>query len=347
MDEKRKPLTHLHPNVGIFQYSAILSELRIYPPASQLKAIGWFLNHVATLEGALFSSAAVPATIELLFRSHVSEHSSSVAAFQPSRVADIHQHALKLFDWDVEGDFSELLNYSSGPKAYWAAEQKLLVHGFQPSLLDILGVAESFMLSELPKAVRSFDLQRGDGHETAWLTTVFYRYALRALLADRANRAHLDALTDTLASPSLVELPWAVTLGNGAWEQVSASLDRLPPPQRIALRMYFGLDGPEQTIATIATELGCSEYLARTTLVYGLATVALLLGGLNLIDPRAMELLRATLLEGRSLSSAARALHMPYPEARRLFATTGQTFRRGLRERTIAHTNPTKERRGT
>jgi DNA-directed RNA polymerase specialized sigma24 family protein len=261
----------------------------------------------------------------------------------PSSVAslgELNQRTEGVLEWDSFGEFSELLNYCIGSKSYLAAEAKLRSRGFQSSLIDLLGITENFLLSALPKAVRSFDLMRGDGHESAWLTTVFYRYALRVLLADRVNRSHLEALTDSVPAEIPTTEPWHFTVQDDIQEKIRSALAQLPLTQRTALRLYFGVDGPEKTLSEIGGTLGCSEYVARTAVVYGLALLGLMLGVQGPINQQAADLLELTLLKGMPLLDAARVLNLSYAEARRVYAAVGRTFRRGLRERTQHREEP-------
>src|SRR2546430_2420403 len=78
--------------------------------------------------------------------------------------------------------------------AYSVARTRLAAVGLRASWNDIAEISHDFALTRLPRAIKSFDPQKGAGREKAWLQTVFARYAQRALLADSDFRSHLDLL---------------------------------------------------------------------------------------------------------------------------------------------------------
>ena len=245
---------------------------------------------------------------------------SAIRAGSPfERVEGACVHCPRL---DSSGDFAELLNYRCGAKAYASATAKLRSRGLQSTLVDVLGITEHFQLSVLPKAVKTFDLIKGQGHEEAWLTTVFYRHGLRSLLADRANRSHLEAFSEY----SVIEEPVAPAWTEIDTTEIVSAVQQLPPIENAALRLYFGFDGPERTLAEIGAEIGHSEYKARSAIVRGLGRLAVQLGLQGVFDQREAAILRLTLVDGASLANAAKVLGISYAEARGFMLKWAKVF---------------------
>ncbi len=332
MDEFIERRKRLHQHIGVFGYSAEFTRLGVVTASSQIRGIGAFLTHLATA-----ADLPIVGGDQSPVSSWIGQRLSTVACNLPSvsSLEELQSGVPPFLEWDGAGDFAELLNLLSGDRAYSSAAAKLRSRGFETSLIDLLGLTEQFQLVVLRNAVRSFDLRRGEGHEDAWLTTVFYRYALRSLLADRANRSYLSALD----SRSALEIPSASDDSHWTEEQgalLLSNLPRLPPLERTALQLYFGFDGPEKTLAEIGDVLQCSEFKARSAVIRGMAALTALTdspAGLTAIE---RTLLQQTTVEGRSLAAVAKSLGLSYLEARDLYSRIGRRFGVGLRKRTVS-----------
>jgi hypothetical protein len=165
----------------------------------------------------------------------------------------------------------------------------------------------------LPRALRTFKLSRGAAKESK----VFYRYALKALLADPFQRSVLDIVIETTSGGATPEQAFESKTLYSFCNQVGEELQKLPDQARTAVRLYFGLPAPpnetperEHTLLEIAHYLKCSEYSAREAVVDGLAELAVRLRVRGPFSKQERELMYYVFLERMDLQAAADHMSM-------------------------------------
>jgi len=344
MDGVRVYRTLLHKRFGIFRYSAALEKCGISSPSEQMFAVGRFI------EEGLGNMTKFPRLSD----------ETAVANWMRDAIVSMSPHLiqsgedLKHFDllllrttrflaWNPYREFAELLNFRCGAKAYSRAMTLLRSRGFKLGISQLSNLTEQFLLNELPDAIRRFHPSRGVGHEDAWLTKVFYRFALNGVISDRINQSHLEALQALTPAELTPEELLGKKEEMNALSSLRGSLEKLPPRERRALGLYFGFLGREFTLSEIGEELNVSEYLARSCIVHGLGTLATLMDIQGPLTDEEFNLLRLTLRDGVELKAAAKQLNISEKHAREIAGQTGRKFRLGLRSRTLANARKGEE----
>lgn len=332
MNEKRVERTLFHRNIGLFRYSAELSNCGVEGPYDQVAAIGKIIeDYIGKSEDLPFS--ADEQRVEGWLRNVVRSVADWVKApdRQHERLEYVALRASSFVAWDIYTDFAELLNLLCGPRAYEITAGKLRRHGVLLSLEALTDMTTGFVSTRLPRAVRSFRPERGAGRETEWLATVFYRYALNQSISDRINRNTLELFND-VEGPRIIKQ--SDESREAALESLPEALAELPDWERLAVELYFGFRGREYTLAEVAQELATSEYLARTSIVRSLGKLCLSLGMHGELNEQESNLLRLMFNEGYELKPAAVRVGMEPHKARGVIASVNEKFRRSLRVRT-------------
>jgi hypothetical protein len=152
---------------------------------------------------------------------------------------------------------------------------------------------------------------------------------LQALLADRANREQLEALE---SAPSDFVSPSELLERRREDESLLGlplALEQLPPQERQAVTLYFGLGDAEHNLAEVGSKLGLSEYLARMAVVRALTMLSAFLGIQGGLQSDEFELLQHLFVEGMDLANAAARMKLSDRRARQMVARVGQKFREG------------------
>jgi RNA polymerase sigma factor (sigma-70 family) len=335
VDRVRELRTNAYEQFGVYRARQFLLDRGITLPTDQIVSIGHFLNSgLAQADEAWFERNRTGE-----FTSRLTElFGMTLADFDPSHnlrpLKTLLASAEPYIDWDVFRDFAELLHLSE-PEAYERAGRRLRnLFPVEPAEIDLL--CDDFVRKALLSAVRAFDLVRGRGSEGAWLETVFYRFALKVLLADRTATKQLEELQRQLPEEPLEEL-----LDSQAEARLLAALPRvlqcLPAGERRAIELYFGVaGGREHTVADVAAALDCSSYHAKAAIVMGLARLAGQLGVQGQLEDEEFRFIRFFLVEGYDLESAAHQLGWSATQARRILREVRTKFARVLRARTIS-----------
>jgi RNA polymerase sigma factor (sigma-70 family) len=208
------------------------------------------------------------------------------------------------------------------------------MRGFRIGLAQLSNLTQQFVVTRLPDAVRSFDPLRGAGHEEAWLTKVFYRFALKEILSDYINRAHLEAFESLTSIDTSPDEVLDKTERLRSLSSLPEALAKLPHREQLALELYFGFRGREYTQAEIGQELGCSEYLSRSTIVHGLSRLVAHLGVQGPFDQEEFNLIRLVFGDGMELKSAAKRLGYTEKQARYIVGRIRNKIHDSLRPRT-------------
>ena len=326
--------TMVHRKFGIFRYSEELRSLGVIAPADQIRSVGLFIER-GLGRAREFPRISDDNELESWMRDSIS--TTLDVEDIGDRPESLHWILLRtggIVAWNPFREFAELLNYRCGATAYAQARSRLSGKGINVHLLDTWGMAEQFVNKQLPRATRSFDLVRGRGREEQWLASVFYRFALNEVFSDRSNRANLEELTSafTITPEQRLEQEQQIR----ALVELPGALAQLPRPTRSAIELYFGFDGPERTVAEVANRIGISEYVARSTLIQGLAQLAARLNVDGVFTRQEFSLLQLTFGQGRDITQAARELNIDVKAARQLAIQITTRFHNALRPRTVA-----------
>lgn len=239
--------------------------------------------------------------------------------------------SMAVIDWNPFREFGTLLLSQCGDEAFRLARIRLVKHGFGPSMDMLPGLKYEFACERLPKAMRSFDPAQGKGREAKWLSSIFYRFVLQALIADSANRRHLSFLDVARTEPNTPEDNLIHAEEERLKKDIPSALEALTPMEQRAIRLYFGERGREATLAEIGDRLGISEYRARETVTAALAGLAVRLGVQGALDDDEYAFATALFGGGMNPEAAARARNLSVADMRRRIVGK---FRQTLRRRT-------------
>lgn len=335
MDPRRVERTLLHKKIGLFGYSREFARYGIVSPYVQIVFIGRIIAE--QMDRALrLPSLSNNEEVEKWLKNAVEKQANRESDRAP-RLEPLDHLALttsRVVAWNPYRDFAELLNVYCGPKAYQNAANKLSRHGYDVSLDELSELAQPFLKLTLRQAVRSFDPRIGFGRETEWLTTVFYRFALKHVISDRQNRLDLEDLRSAeVESPSPVEELEAEER-ESALSVLPEAMDQLPEGDRRALELYFGFHGRERTLSEIADELKTSPYLVRAKIVHSLGSLASKLRIKRDFDEKEYSLVHMLFGEGMDVKAASKRLDISERESRRILQGINEKFNEGLRIRT-------------
>lgn len=259
-------------------------------------------------------------------------------------LSDIEASVGKAGPWDARGVLAELMAVDLGSKAIRHARQRFRSAGLSVSFPELHDLSALFANVHLRAALRTFDTLRGEGSEAAWMNVVFYRYALRHVMARRRLEEVLP-LSDEW--PDLNSEPQTVLEGQ-AHEAMTQALPQLlaalPSKQRKALTLYFGFEGRERTVAEVAQALSTNVYFARSVLISGLGAIAASIGAAGILDEGELLLARAVFLEGRSLADVSQRHSLSQAEVRRTMAQISGKLQGALRRRTTVPKVQSKKR---
>jgi RNA polymerase sigma factor (sigma-70 family) len=236
--------------------------------------------------------------------------------------------------WDAYDVLAELMSVDLGPQVILSTRRRFRSAGVPVSYPELHDLSAMFANVHLRAALNGFDPSRGEGHEAAWMSTVFYRYALRHVMANRRLEDILplsDELADAAADPlAVLEQRCIEAVGH----ELPAVLDRIPQKQREALALYFGFDGRQHTIAEVAAALSTNVYFARAALVSALGAVAASTGAAGLFTGRELETARSVFLDQCTIAQVAELQSTSQANIRRELAQISGKLKSFLRRRT-------------
>jgi hypothetical protein len=238
---------------------------------------------------------------------------------------------------DLYRDLGDLFAVRCGPEAFDRAWNRLRRTGLQVSWHTLFDLAVEFSSGALPKAMKSFDVMRGVGRETEWLTTVFYHFALRSVISDRINKIQLAEFESVERSTP----EWELDLADQQRVETSLpeALNSMSEDRRVCLLGYFGIDGKEKTFTEIGAAIGISEYRARNLVIASLIEIAARLGVQGVLEDGVLEdteyrYARLLFIDGMEPEAAGRHVRVQHTEMSRRLA---KKFRNVLRQRTVRH----------
>lgn len=161
-----------YKGTGIFFCANYLRERGVESPARVVLLVGLSLRDAAQ---ALEATQAHASSLDACMAASLDSALRRYGAGAKERLDDVTAAVNQVVAWDAYADFAELLNAQCGPAAYEYARRRLARNGITAPLDVLSDVAVGFVERTLPRAVRAFDPIRGEGRESAWLTTVFYR----------------------------------------------------------------------------------------------------------------------------------------------------------------------------
>jgi DNA-directed RNA polymerase specialized sigma24 family protein len=318
-------------DVGLFFCAAYLRAQGVASSARAIVVLGQTL-HASTV-GSLPRSSRTPAeTSHDYVKSCLDWTLQSYDFAKTGRFDAFAEPIRNSVDWNAYGDFAEILNLTSGPKAYDTARRQFNARGLKADIEILHDIAVGFVDDALPTAVRSFDLAR-EGSETAWLTTVFLRYALPRLLAQRSADESLETLASIERPDLLLEEKNRQELSSQVRDALGGLNESLAEP----VRLYFGFDNPGRSVRQVASQLKTTEYRARVRIVRGLAAIAVRLNTPGVLDERELKVARELFVEGVPLEAAARRLQLRPAQVRAALGTLQAKLSAGLAESTKSH----------
>lgn len=337
MDPRRVERTLLHRKIGLFGYSREFARRGILSPYVQIFLIARIITEWMSRAQRL-PSLSDEAELGDWLRNAVDSQANS-EAIEAAKTAPLTRLMLStapFVAWNPYRDFAELLNAYCGPKAYDNVANKLNRYGYRVGIDELSELTQPFLKSSLGRAVKSFDPKVGVGRESEWLTTVFYRFALKHVISDKHNKVALEEI-NVVEAQALSPSPLEELEAEERELQVSAlpdAMDHLPEEDRRALELYFGFHGRERTLSEIAEELGTSQYLARARIVRSLAALASKLGIQGDLDEKEYSLIQMVFGEGMEIRVAAKKLNITERETRNILERVNEKFTEGLRKRT-------------
>lgn len=237
-------------------------------------------------------------------------------------------------EWAPEQEFGNLLSARYGGKAFEMAARRLQQRGIKAEWATLIDLRDDFTALILPKAVHTFDPEKGAGREVFWLSTLFYRYALRSIRSDYARREQLDLFRPVLLGSPTPEEALIEADREASLAAVVSAMDELSVEQRLALRLYFGIGDREWTLQEIGRAVGLNRLKARNLVVHGLARLALASGAGDRLGEVERIFARKLFDEGMSPMNAAREMGV---SAADMAARIASAFKGALRARTVPH----------
>lgn len=237
--------------------------------------------------------------------------------------------------WQPRDLLGQLIAVECGPAMLRNARRRMTERGVRVDYTELHDLAAMFANDYLPSAMRWFNPARGEGKEGAWVTTVFFRYAIPRVLNTARCRVSFDEAfveADLAVDPEVAseQLQRKVLL-----DRVASELDALSEPQRTALALYFGLDDRENTLGLVAKAMGHSVQFVRMAIISGLGAMALRLSLGHWSDPEDARVARLFFAEGRSRRQIARQAGMSNAEVQERVQRLLHLFRNSMRTRTV------------
>jgi hypothetical protein len=322
----------LFADTGLFVWANSVARRGAFSPARKVFVIGKTLAHAGSLGSDV----------------HVRRNEALVdLAVEAGYARFVHGHLVPLADlrlasepqWDPHVAMAEIMVADCGADAIRSAKSRLDSSGVRLGYEELHDLSTVFVNSHLRGAVRSFDPVQGEGKEAAWLSTVFFRFALRHGLIARGLESNLDLAAEVRDSSPEPDIQLELAAEQRSLELLPGALARLPSLQRDALRLYFGLEGREHAIKEVAAALRTNSYYARLAITSGLMGLASEMGAVGLLSQGDLGLAKALFVEGRDASSVAVDLGVTRSELLKRTSTIAKQVSASLRHHTVVPKN--------
>ena len=328
----RLELTRIYRSAGVFSWFECLRQLGVASPVRAVHVIGHCLADVSmgSLPRAHDTESLhrwISATLERGLKQYL--HSD----LEPLSVLGLR--VAQVMYWNPFEDLAELMAVECSPSVLQNVRRRFQSRGMDVEYPELHDLAALFANRHLRRALLSFDPVRGEGKESAWLSTVFYRYSLRHVLTTRRLRETFSVAFEppdtSLAPDEIVER----MAREEALEALPGALSSLSETQRHAVTLYFGIGNREHNLKEVARALETNIYFARLAITRGVGTLAAILGIAGLLGEDELRLARALFVDGLDVGAAAESLGLSAPEMRRRASRIGSKLRASLRARTL------------
>lgn len=318
--------TQAFRRLGILELAEILKREDVETASNQMEVVCLFLTSDAKAASAPPPDVRVWAELGLRAAARDWRETSDAPGW-----AHLLEESTTAVVWDPFLEFSNLLSATHGGMAFRRTADRLRRKGVHVSWDTLVDLRDDFTMFHLPRAVRSFNPRKGSGHETSWLATVFYRYAVRSMSSQRVQEEQLRFLHLFVQSPETPEDVAIRVEREGIRVSLSNAMEELPNPHKTALRMYFGFDDREATLREIGSATGLTRFKARSLVVAALARLMLETGASERLRADQRAFARKCFVEGMSPADAAREIGAKVPEMKQGLS---KFFDAALRQRT-------------
>lgn len=330
---RRQALSLAYRGTGVFQWGERAKRLGALTPVRALHLIAYGLTYAAkaTLPGPAAGAQWIDECLETAWRRHAKD-----PAIQ---LEELNRTVQPFVAWDAREELAELMAVWCGPAVLRQVRTQFASKGLAVDHVELHDLSAVFAGRQLRVALSAFDPQRGEGRESAWLSTVFYRFALRHVILARRTSVSMDATFDAEQLPSQDPSPDEVIqqrVHNKALLALPRAIERLERKQREAVQLYFGLGCPEHTLAEVARALDTNIYFARSAVACGIGAIAGKLGVPGLLEGDELDVARLLFAEGHDPESAASQLGLPAARVRKISVQVGVKLRSALRSRTVS-----------
>lgn len=320
----------LYAQSGLFAWASSLDKRGSFSPARKVFVIGKTLGLDEARRTLTSAPSASPETL-------------IEAAIDHGAIRFAHQDLVPLAQlrlpaeptWDPHDALAELMVADCGARAIRSVRSRLTSSGLGMGYDELHDVSTAFVNAHLRAAVKAFDPVRGEGKESAWLSTVLYRYALQHALLSRRLESNFDTAFEVADTAGSIEEQRASEIWDLALRKLPTAMERLPKAQQRAVALYFGLAGREHAMKEVADALDTNSYFARLAVTRGVVALAAGLGTEGLLTQDELKLARVLLVDGDDADTAARKLGMSRAAVKLQMSNLADRVKTSLRQRTV------------
>lgn len=320
----------LYAQSGLFAWASSLDKRGSFSPARKVFVIGKTLE---LEEARATPPSAASAAPQVLIEAAIDRGTAQFANQELVPLAQLRLPAEPT--WDPHDALAELMVADCGARAIRSVRNRLGSAGLGMGYGELHDVSTAFVNAHLRAAVRAFDPARGEGKESAWLSTVLYRYALQHALLSRRLESSFDTVFEVADPAGSPEEQREREESDRALRMLPSVIERLPKTQQRAVALYFGLAGREHAIKEVADALDTNPYFARLAVTRGVVTLAAGLGAEGLLTQDELKLARALFVDGDDADTAARKLGLSQGAAKLQMSHVADRVKTFLRQRTV------------
>jgi hypothetical protein len=329
----RASLSRVYRSTGVFFWASQLSACGVDSPVRAIHLIGRTLA-----QAPRFPTSASEADAKEWVRGAMADACREFASDSTAPLPELAQAVAPVMEWNPYEELAELMVVQCGPAVLRNVRGQLATKGFKLDFVELHDLSAMFASQHLSAAVVSFDAPKGEGRETAWLTTVFYRFALKHILTTRRLEGAFSAAFDIPDPASAPEAVIEERIRSTAMVALPQAINALRPLQRRAIALYFGFEGPERSLAQVAKALSVNAYVARAAVATGIGAIAAALGVTGLLEDDELQVAELMFLQSHDVDAVAQALGMSCTVVRKTASRIGVKLRLSLRARTRSAT---------